>query len=172
MKRRLNIACALMHNPSFVMMDEPTVGVDPQARERIFDMVRLLRDDGIAILYTTHYMEEVEVLSDRIAIMDYGKIIAEGTLPDIVSITGEVDLIELEVDGSIEPLRAKVKDAAGVVDVKGEHPVVVVCENAGKTLPRVISIVTAGELPVKHIAIKSSSLEDVFIKLTGRSLRE
>jgi ABC-2 type transport system ATP-binding protein len=172
MKRRLNIACALMHKPSFVMMDEPTVGVDPQARERIFDMVRSLRDEGIAILYTTHYMEEAELLSDRIAIMDNGKIIAEGALQEIMSIAGNEDLLELEVEGSVEHLHEDIKDVPGVMDVKGEYPVVVVCNDAGEILPRVISVITAAGLSVKRIDIKSPSLEDVFIKLTGRSLRE
>ncbi len=172
MKRRLNIACALMHSPRFVMLDEPTVGVDPQARERIFDMVRDLRDQGIAILYTTHYMEEAEFLSDRIAIMDYGKIIAEGTMAEIVSIAGEGEVVELEVDAFTEPLREKIMKIEGVLGVEGERPIKVTCESAGRILSHIITAVSDSGSLVKHIEVKTPSLEDVFIKLTGRSLRE
>ncbi len=172
MKRRLNIACALMHSPRFVMLDEPTVGVDPQARERIFDMVRDLRDQGIALLYTTHYMEEAELLSDRIAIMDYGKIIAEGTMAEIVSIAGEGEVVELEVEGPAEPLREKIEKIRGVLGVEGEHPVKVTCAGAGGILPSIVAAATDSGSRVKHIEVKTPSLEDVFIKLTGRSLRE
>jgi ABC-2 type transport system ATP-binding protein len=140
MKRRLNLVCGLVHKPTLLVCDEPTVGVDPQSRRHIFDAIKRLRDDGMTILYTTHYMEEVEELCDRIAIMDAGKVVACGTLDELVRAHGGGG-IELEVTGDDAAL-----DAA-----------VAAIERAGATIKR---------------RGRNGNLEQVFLALTGRGLRD
>lgn len=172
MKRRLNLICALMHDPQFIMMDEPTAGVDPQARERIFEMVRNLRSEGRAVLYTTHYMEEAELLADRIGIVDHGRIIAEGTLKEITSLAGEVDIITLDASGPIERIENAISETTGVIQVRDDRPITITCVDAGKILTEIVTVISESGIKIKEINVKSPSLEDVFIKLTGRSLRE
>jgi ABC-2 type transport system ATP-binding protein len=138
MKRRLNIACALVHDPELLLLDEPTAGVDPQSRNAIFDTLQALKAAGKALIYTTHYMEEVERLADRVVIIDHGRVVAEGTLPELYRRLPAVQKVELEVDGQpdLPALRA---------------------------LPGVRSVT---------LTEQRANLEDVFLALTGRQLRD
>ncbi len=152
MKRRLNMAAGVLHKPRILLLDEPTVGVDPQSRERIYSMIEMLRDDGVSLIYTTHYMEEAERLCDRIAVIDHGKIIAEGTKDELVRSTigtGREIVIET-VDGQrIPPLI--------------DHP---------DQMLRVMKEVESRGLAVRDVTMRMPTLEKVFLHLTGRALRE
>jgi ABC-2 type transport system ATP-binding protein len=170
MKRRLNLAVALLHRPRAVLLDEPTAGVDPQSRERIFQIVSDLRARGVAVLYTTHYMEEVERLADRIAIMDAGKIIALGTLSDLLRTVGGLDRIEIrgvEDESRLSPLLGN----AGVRAIERHAGSLrLLVDHAVSMLPALARALD----PADHaaIAIESMRLDDVFFRLTGRSLRD
>jgi ABC-2 type transport system ATP-binding protein len=172
MKRRINIGCALLHKPKLLLLDEPTVGIDPQARSNILELVRALSRDGAAILYTTHYLEEAEMLCQRIGIIDHGQILAEGTLPELQKRLGGDRLFLVE--GNFET--ANPDDWPRF----GEHFRVIQKTN------RQLSVAALGErdpadclrdllqLPVKaeNVMLKRPSLNDVFLQLTGRDLRE
>ena len=173
MKRRLNIAVALLHDPEILVLDEPTVGVDPQSRNAIFDALEVLKAQGKTLLYTTHYMEEVERLCDRIAIMDHGRIVAEGTLADLQrTIPGKRRLsVELESDGgaSLPELRAlpgvfgaEIKDSSLKLDV----------ESLEASLPAILAILASHNVRYGALASDRLSLEEVFLQKTGRSLRD
>jgi ABC-2 type transport system ATP-binding protein len=142
MKRRLNLAAGVLHKPKLLILDEPTVGVDPQSRNHIFETVKAMRAEGMTVLYTSHYMEEVEALCDRVAIMDRGKVVAAGTIDELVSSHGGRGL-ELEIEGDLELARA-----AAVAAIEG----------TGAT--------------VKKVASKRGNLEGVFLALTGKALRD
>ena len=173
MKRRLNFGCAVMHRPKVLLLDEPTVGVDPQSRVRLFDMVREQVKDGTTVLYTTHYMEEAELLCDELAIIDHGKRIAMGTLDELRAMVGEKDILRLA--GSFDP--EEVHRALGALDgVK-----IVVAEatglrlsvaDASQRLPELFGALTASGGEVRETTLTEPSLESLFIKLTGKELRE
>jgi ABC-2 type transport system ATP-binding protein len=169
MKRRLNLAVALLHDPRAILLDEPTAGVDPQSRERIFQIVSDLRARGVAVLYTTHYMEEVERLADRIAIMDGGKIIALGTLDELLQATDGMDRIEIrgvDDESVLSPLLSRV----GVRAVERQAGSIrLLVEHAAALLP---ALAQALDPAVHTIAIESMRLDDVFFRLTGRTLRD
>jgi ABC-2 type transport system ATP-binding protein len=173
MKRRLNIACAIAHSPELLIMDEPTVGIDPQSRNHILSSIRELRDKGMTILYTTHYMEEVEEISTRIIIMDKGDIIAEGTKEKLKeNIENEKRLIiELENTEDLDPDVFYRID--GVRDVTlSEGTLMVTTLKGVENLDRVISSLSDSGCRINNITCKTSSLETVFLKLTGKSLRD
>lgn len=173
MKRRLNIACAIAHRPELVIMDEPTVGIDPQSRNYILDSIRKLREEGMTILYTTHYMEEVEAISTRILIMDHGKIIAEGTKESLKEdIENEKRyLIEAEENEDI-PL----KEFYAIEGVKAveqiENSLSITSLKSVENLDRIISLFSTYHKKIKNITTENASLETVFLKLTGRKLRD
>ena len=171
MKRRLNFAAALVHKPKLVMLDEPTAGVDPHSRQRIFEMVRTLRDDGHAIVYITHYMEEAEGLCDRIGIMNGGRIIAMGSLDDLLADMGCTEIIELRgLDGSAD-LRA-VRGARGLCSIEVADDLVrLYVNNAAAFLAPLQKIISRSESPVR-MKIAPISLEDLFLNLTGMELRD
>ncbi len=174
MKRRLNIGVALLHQPRVLILDEPTVGIDPQSRRKILDSVTLLRDQGTTILYTTHYMEEAQELSDRIAIMDEGKIIACGTQSELVQLVGEQDHIRLIVDRVdeqyMQQIRKKVNGS--VITTDHEHTIEVVGPNANAILPGLISLSLEGDVKISSVEIQEANLEMVFLHLTGKALRD
>ncbi len=173
MKRRLNFGCGIVHRPRVLLLDEPTVGVDPQSRVKLLDLVRAQAKAGTGVLYTTHYMEEAQALCDRLAIIDHGKIIAVGTLDELRRMMGERDLIRLT--GAFDPDRAKDAmrglDGAEVVGADAAHLLLAV-EGASRKLPAIFAALAAAGAEVRETTIAQPSLETLFIKLTGRELRE
>ncbi len=173
MKRRLNFACGVVHEPKVLLLDEPTVGVDPQSRVRLLDLVRAQADAGVCVLYTTHYMEEAEKLCDRLAIMDHGRIIAMGTLEELRGLTGERDILRLS--GSFEPTlaAAALSPLAGAGEVKAdEDSITLELAQASQKLPALFAALAEAGAEVRETTLTRPSLESLFIKLTGRELRE
>ena len=175
MKRRLNIAVGLLHKPQLVFMDEPTVGIDPQSRRRILDMVKELQAEGMTVLYTTHYMEEAEELSDRVGIIDHGKMIAIGTQKELTKMVGENDTLRLHFDvgAPIDRLASLIGEQSGVASAFGrENEVVLTTGNSAEILPALVTIATSQQQRIRSIDIEEPNLEAVFLHLTGRALRE
>jgi ABC-2 type transport system ATP-binding protein len=173
MKRRLNIGIGLLHEPELLILDEPTVGVDPQSRNAILESVEALATEGLAVLYTTHYMEEAERLCDRIAIVDQGRIVAEGTRRELIAHVGEQDLVRLEVTGDVASAAASCRDVDGVDQADAEEDVVVcLVRAAAHVLPGLLTAVTATGATVTGVEVREPDLEDVFLLLTGRALRD
>lgn len=173
MKRRVNIGVALLHRPPFIIMDEPTVGIDPQSRRHILDGVLALRDDGATVLYTTHYMEEAQELSDHVAIMDHGQIIACGTQDELVRIVGQLDRADLELDGSAEVVLDGWRALPGVRQVSADDGLAsVLLEDSNASLPALFEVANANGVRVTSVAIQEPNLESVFLHLTGRGLRD
>jgi ABC-2 type transport system ATP-binding protein len=173
MKRRLNVGVALLHEPQILVMDEPTVGIDPQSRRKILDSVKNLRDQSITILYTTHYMEEAQELSDRIAIMDNGEIIARGTHEELIDIVGELDRITLTISG--DPVKAKDawQEISGVEDVFSENGVIhLLVTDSNRILSGVFEAAASVDVHINSVDIQEPNLEAVFLHLTGRALRD
>ncbi len=173
LKRRLNFACGVVHTPDVLLLDEPTVGVDPQSRVHLLDLVRALAERGATVLYTTHYMEEAQNLCDNLAIIDHGKIIAEGTLSELRAILGERDV--LRVTGAFEP--ARVGEALRSVDdieiVQSEDTIITLATPRGsEKLSQVLEGLTNAGFTVRDTTLTQPSLESLFIKLTGKELRE
>jgi len=173
MKRRLNIAAALLHDPELLILDEPTVGVDPQSRNAIFEALEALRAQGKTLLYTTHYMEEVERLCDRIAIMDHGKIVAEGTLAELQRSMPGKRRINLELETSADAALAELRGLSGVGEVEAaEKSLSIDVESLEATLPGILSILAIHGVSYGALASDRLSLEEVFLHKTGRSLRD
>jgi ABC-2 type transport system ATP-binding protein len=174
MKRRLNLAAALLHDPQILLLDEPTVGVDPQSRSAIFDNLETLKRQGKTLLYTTHYMEEAERLCDRIVIIDHGKVVANETLQGLYRLlpASNVLAIELEngaVEFRIEPLRALPEVCSAEVN---NGVLRVGIRNLATDAPRVLHWLVERGHPYSHVASERADLETVFLTLTGRSLRD
>ena len=171
MKRRLNIAAALVHDPDVLIFDEPTVGVDPQSRNAIFDNLETLRDRGKALLYTTHYMEEAERLCDRVVIMDHGRVVASDTLAGLYKRLPAVETLELEVEGAVdlEALGAVTGVARPTQDGTRLH---VGVAELGRAAPALLTWLSAHGHGVHRISSGRADLEDVFLSLTGRQLRD
>jgi len=174
MKRRLNIAGAMLHDPELILLDEPTVGVDPQSRNAIFDNLAELQRRGKTLVYTTHYMEEAERLCDRIVIVDHGKVLADDTLPGLLARAPAAN--RLLVDTMGEPPAALVdalKAIGGVhgVSVDGER-IALDVDDLPRTAPRILDSVSASGLGIRMFASERASLESVFLTLTGRRLRD
>lgn len=173
MKRRLNIACAIAHSPELVIMDEPTVGIDPQSRNHILDSIRRLKDNGMTVIYTTHYMEEVEAISSRIIIMDYGSIIAEGTKETLKESIGNDKCYTIELEENKNVREEEIFSIEGVKSAKFQGDVLEVTSLKGiENLDRIIALLSDRGEKIKNIASEAASLETVFLKLTGRKLRD
>ncbi len=172
MVRRLNIAAGLLHGPKAVLMDEPTVGLDPQTRLAILDLVRDIAARGAAILYTTHYLDEAERLCDRVAIIDQGAVLAEGTLPELRQAAGEREIVALRGRFRPDAVPAAFGVIADMQVIKAtEAELLFTLDSAERQLSSLLALVTPlGD--VREVAIKQPSLENLFIKLTGRELRE
>lgn len=173
MKRRLNIACAIAHEPEIVIMDEPTVGIDPQSRNHILDSIRKLRDAGMTIIYTTHYMEEVEAISTRIIIMDNGKIIAEGTNESLKEDIQNEKTFILNVEDTDKLNADDFYNIEGIKNVDiDDDEVVITSMSKIENLDKIISTVMKCKAKISNLYCKKPSLETVFLKLTGKSLRD
>jgi ABC-2 type transport system ATP-binding protein len=173
MQRRLNIGIGLLHRPRLLILDEPTVGVDPQSRNAILEAVEHLSGEGIAVLYTTHYMEEAERLCDRVAIIDEGVIKAEGTRRDLVSLVGEKDRISVTVTGDLEEVSRVASALPGVHEASpADSGVDVLAADASTLLPELLTRVSATGAHVTGVAVFEPNLEAVFLHLTGKALRD
>ena len=173
MKRRLNIGLGMLNDPALLVLDEPTVGVDPQSRNAILDAVEALASEGMAVLYTTHYMEEAERLCDRVGVIDQGRLIAEGTRRELVARVGERDRIELTATGDLAGLagaaaRLDGVDEAGVV-AGGVH---LVAREGRRLLPRLLEAAEGAGAEVTSVELVEPDLEAVFLHLTGKALRD
>lgn len=178
MKRRVNIGVALLHKPKVIYMDEPTVGIDPQSRRNILDSVVELKNQGMTVLYTTHYMEEAQELSDHIAIMDYGELIACGTHNELVHIVGQMDRItltlsELMPEQERQRLLEAWKDLPGVRGATTEDAsITLLVDESNLVLPPLFEAATSMGVRVSGVDIQEPNLEAVFLHLTGRALRD
>ncbi|OIK08177.1 ABC transporter ATP-binding protein [Bacillus sp. MUM 13] len=173
MKRRLNIACAIAHRPKLIIMDEPTVGIDPQSRNYILASVRKLNEMGCTIIYTSHYMEEVEEICSRIAIIDHGKIIAEGTKEQLTSIITKTKDILVEVKSANPEEITAMKEIMGVENVQMEENLIKITSDAGvNNLNKILEHFIKHGIEVRSLQEKAPNLETVFLTLTGRSLRD
>jgi len=172
MKRRINFGCAIVHEPQALLLDEPTVGVDPQSRVRLFDMVREQVARGATVIYTTHYMEEAEQLCDRLAIVDHGKVIAAGTRDELQGQVGERDL--LRITGVFDPgtIEAALRgiEALEIVQADAES-VRLAVPDASRILPSVFQALESVGAEIRETTMTQPSLESLFIKLTGKELR-
>jgi len=173
MKRRLNIGAALLHMPDLLIMDEPTVGIDPQSRSHILDTVLKLNDRGITIIYTTHYMEEAENLCSRICIMDEGKIIASGTQQELVELVKEKTQINIKLDSINDSILDSFKNIPGIIDAKIDEDIIILYgENGDILLAQIIAKVSEHKNRIQSIDVKKPNLEAVFLHLTGKALRD
>jgi ABC-2 type transport system ATP-binding protein len=172
MKRRINLGCALLHRPKLVLLDEPTVGIDPQARARILEFITALRGTGTAILYTTHYLEEAETLCQRIGIIDHGKVLAEGTLSQLQERLGEGLVFTVDADfGESSP--AQWDGFSGRFRVLQQSAKQLVVAAVGRPDPAdCLKALLALPVRMQNVSLKRPSLNDVFLQLTGRQLRE
>lgn len=172
MQRRLNIACALVHQPKFLIMDEPTVGIDPQSRNHILESVKHLAKQGITVLYTSHYMEEVQAIANRIIIIDQGRVIAGGTLEELINRIQHEETIRITVTMPSEVLTESFRAIQGVKSVYQNGAEYTILSGAGSgNLNRVIAIAQQNG-GVSNITAEKPTLEDVFLTLTGKKLRD
>jgi ABC-2 type transport system ATP-binding protein len=173
MKRRLNFACGVVHRPQVLLLDEPTVGVDPQSRVRLLELVREQARAGACVLYTTHYMEEAQALCDRIGIMDHGKLIALGTLAELRALIGERDLVRLAGRFDLARAGAALAKVEGLELVQSsEEMLTVAVPEASRRLPALFAALESAGAEVRETTMTQPSLETLFIKLTGKELRE
>jgi ABC-2 type transport system ATP-binding protein len=173
MKRRLNIGIGLLNRPKLLILDEPTVGVDPQSRNAILESVEALSGAGTAVLYTTHYMEEAERLASRIGIIDHGKLIAEGTRQQLVGMVAEGDQVRLAAAGDLTKAAADLAGRSWVRQAKATDGTIdLVVDDASRELPAILADLAAGGLAVSSVEVHEPDLESVFLHLTGRALRD
>jgi ABC-2 type transport system ATP-binding protein len=172
-KQRLAVACALVGEPELLFLDEPTTGLDPQSRRQLWDILRGLRAQGRTILLTTHYMDEAEKLCDRVAIVDYGKVIALGTPAELIARTGGEHLIEFSLENGAQLAEGQLRDLPEVVAVRREGDAYCLTVTAPHVaLPAVLQYVQGEGLALASLTTRHASLEDVFVNLTGRHLRD
>lgn len=174
MKRRINIAVGLLHSPKVLFMDEPTVGIDPQSRRRILDTVKSLNEEGLTVVYTTHYMEEAEELSDRVGIIDHGELIAIGTQAELSKTVGELDTIRLTLTSEeSESVRTALRQLSDVTHINGEaEQLILQTPDADTLLPQALNLIAQQGSSVRQMRVEEPNLEAVFLHLTGRALRD
>lgn len=174
MKRRINIAAGILHRPQVLLMDEPTVGIDPQSRNHILDTVRELNREGMTVVYTSHYMEEVEALCDRVAIVDHGRVIALGTLEELRALVGDEDRIRIALsEGGEDDALAAVRGVAGVSRAElAEGTLDVLTPEAALVLGAIVEAIGTAGAHLRSVEVVEPDLESVFLHLTGRGLRD
>jgi ABC-2 type transport system ATP-binding protein len=175
MKRRVNIGVGLLHKPKLLFMDEPTVGIDPQSRRAILDTVKDLNKQGMTVLYTTHYMEEAEELSDRVGIIDHGELIAIGTQKELTRQVGETETLVLHIGENEDPdaLVISFKGIQGVLEANAiNHEISVITPSAADVMAPVVTKANERGIKIHSIDIREPNLEAVFLHLTGRALRD
>ncbi len=173
MKRRLNIGIGLIHAPTLLVLDEPTVGVDPQSRNAILEAIEQLARAGIAVLYTTHYMEEAQRLCDRVAIIDKGTVLAEGTQQELVRLVGENERIHVMGTGDVQAGAERVKALPGVSDASAlANEISVLAPDVGAVLTDVLRTLSTDGMTVDSVRVEKPDLETVFLHLTGKALRD
>lgn len=171
--RRLNIACGIAHKPKLIFLDEPTVAVDPQSRNNILDGIKKLRDNGATIVYTTHYMEEVEILCDRIIILDKGKVIAEGTSDSLKELAKIEEKVTIEIKNLEEKYINEIKQKENVDEVIYDTNILIVTYKEGKNnLPQLMEYLKNQNIKFNKIYSERPTLNDVFLELTGKELRD
>lgn len=174
MKRRLNIACAIVHNPKLIIFDEPTVGIDPQSRNHILDSIKQLRDEGATIIYTTHYMEEVQQICDRVIIMDGGAVLLNGSLDDILEYYSNSNY-QVRVDKQVSPaVLDEIRELTNVESLKQKDEFEIIFSMCGEsmTINSVLEVLIKFNLNITSITMVKRNLEDVFLLLTGKNLRD
>lgn len=174
MKRRLNIGCAIIHKPQLLILDEPTVGIDVQSRNHILESIIQLNKNGSTIIYTSHYLEEVEQICDQIAIVDSGEVIASGSIEEIIEQHSLENLIEVVLLNTIEDDLVKtISNLNGVNTCDAEdNKIIIKTSREYSDISQIVQIVSKSENPIQAITMKKSNLEDVFLSLTGKSLRD
>jgi len=174
MKRRLNIACAIAHKPKIIIMDEPTVGIDPQSRNHILQSVKKLNDSGCTIIYTSHYMEEVEEICTRIAIMDHGKVIAQGTKDELKALITDTNVVWITLSDSVSMVKEeRLKEIPGITGIEIKDSTVKISSaREVNNLDKIILYFTSEGISIKSVESKIPDLETVFLSLTGRKLRD
>lgn len=173
MKRRLNIGIGLLHKPRLLILDEPTVGVDPQSRNSILESVEHLSEEGMAVLYTTHYMEEAERLCDRVAIIDEGTLKAEGTRRELVAMVGEKDRVSITGGGDLPAAADSVRLMETVTSASTtDHSLEILADDASAILPELLARVSAAGGSITGVEVVEPNLEAVFLHLTGKALRD
>ena len=173
MKRRINIVAALLHHPKLVIMDEPTVGIDPQSRNHILETVLKLNKEGMTVIYTSHYMEEVELLCSKIAIMDHGNIIAMGSKEELRKLAGDKDKIIIDISNINNEVIKNLNNIEGIDNVILEEDKIIILAKEGDTLlSKIVSELDSKNCKIHSINIEQSNLENVFLHLTGRALRD
>lgn len=171
--RRLNIACGIAHKPKLIFLDEPTVAVDPQSRNHILDGIKKLREDGATIIYTTHYMEEVEILCDRIIILDKGKILAQGTSNELKKLAKIEEKITVEVENIKPKLVESLKENSNIDQISSNEHVLLITYKKGKNnLEEMIDFLKKNKVNYHRIFSERPTLNDVFLELTGKELRD
>jgi ABC-2 type transport system ATP-binding protein len=173
MKRRINIACSLLHNPKILVLDEPTVGVDPQNRNHIFEVIDRLNNEGMTIIYTTHYMEEAERFCDKIAIIDIGRIIAQGTLKELRQISDVRDLLIIKLaDANIQLISRITSENPCIMFDSTTNILEAECKNIGNDTSIIINQIQNYGGVIERIYTQGTNLESIYLKLTGKELRD
>ncbi len=173
MQRRLNMGLGLLHEPRLLVLDEPTVGVDPQSRNAILASIEQLGQAGIGVLYTTHYMEEAQRFCNRIGIIDHGKLIAEGTYQELIALVDGGDRVLLSASGDLQRAAEAMRELSGVLNVhRTDDGLELAVEDAGRLLPALLERAASAGTPLTAVEARKSNLETVFLHLTGRALRD
>lgn len=172
MKRRLNLAIGLVHNPKVVLLDEPTVGIDPQARKNILDIIREIAKEGSTILFTTHHLEEAEALCDRIAIIDHGKILETGSVEELAKVVGDGDIVSIKGSFTTVQLKTILENESVNILNAAEHTATISLSHSGMNIAALLQKFNAAGIDITDISMQKHSLESVFLKLTGRELRD
>ena len=172
MKRRLNLAVGLVHSPKIVFFDEPTVGIDPQARNNIMEIIREIARSGTTIIFTTHHLEEAESLCERIAIMDHGKILAIGSVQELAKIVGDGDIVTIHGNFQSSEFQHIFENTAISFVNLSDHKATITLPDGGAGLAMMMQHLTENHIEVSDLSIQKPSLESVFLKLTGRALRD